>query len=115
MGYFKSNQKIKEKVKLVEKRKPDYYDNLDKTYLKIWNLLESGLKNRDAPFHIPVFICDFEKKSDGRIVVLRGIDKAGKKIRFHTDKRSNKIKFLKSNSTSSLLFYDKVEKVQFNS
>ena len=112
MGYFKSNQKIKEKVKLVEKRKPDYYDNLDKTYLKIWNLLESGLKNRDAPFHIPVFICDFEKKSDGRIVVLRGIDKAGKKIRFHTDKRSNKIKFLKSNSTSSLLFYDKVEKVQ---
>ena len=96
----------------MEKRKPDYYDNLDKTYLKIWSLLDSGLKNRNAPFHIPVFICGFKDKSDGRIVVLRGVDKSNKKIRFHTDVRSNKIKFLKSNSSGTLLFYDKAEKVQ---
>ena len=96
----------------MEQRKPDYYDNLDKTYLKIWSLLDSGLKNRNAPFHIPVFICGFKDKSDGRIVVLRGVDKSKKKIRFHTDVRSNKVKFLKSNSSGTLLFYDKAEKVQ---
>ena len=112
MGHIKSYQKIEKKVKLVEKHKPDYYDNLEKTYLKIWGLLESGLKNRDAPFHIPVFICCYKDESDGRIIVLRGVDKKEKKIRFHTDIRSNKVKFLKSNSNGALLFYDKIEKIQ---
>ena len=44
--------------------KPDYYNDLDKIYLKIWNLLDLGLKNRNAPFHIPVFICGNEDKFD---------------------------------------------------
>ena len=77
----------------MQKNKPDYYNNLDKVYVKIWDLLNVSLKNRNAPFHIPVFICGFKDKSDGRIVVLRGVDKSKKKIRFHTDVRSNKVKF----------------------
>ena len=94
------------------KNKPDYYNDLDKVYLKIWNLLKIGLQNRDLPFHIPVFICADKKKSDGRIVVLRGIDEKEKKIWFHSDIRSNKIKILKSNPEGALLFYDKNEKIQ---
>ena len=96
----------------MQKNKPDYYNDLDKVYLKIWELLKIGLKNRDLPFHIPVFICGDKIKSDGRIVVLRGIDEKEKKIWFHSDIRSNKVKILKSNSESSLLFYDKSEKIQ---
>jgi len=96
----------------VQKNKPDYYNDLDKVYLKIWDLLKIGLKNRDLPFHIPVFICGNKNKSDGRIVVLRGVDEKEKKIWFHSDIRSNKIKILKSNSEASLLFYDKNEKIQ---
>jgi len=96
----------------VNKNKPVYYNDLDKTYLKIWNLLDLGLKNRNAPFHIPVFICNNKNKSEGRIVVLRGVDEKEKKIKFHSDIRSNKIKALKSNPESSLLFYDKIEKIQ---
>ena len=92
--------------------KPDYYNDLDKIYLKIWDLLENGFKNRNAPYHIPVFISGNQNKFDGKIVVLRGIDKKEKKIWFHSDIRSNKIKTLKSNSQASLLFYDKSEKVQ---
>ena len=92
--------------------KPDYYNDLEKTYSKIWNLLEEGLKNRDSSFHIPVFICGVENSFDGRIIVLRGINKLEKKIHFHTDIRSNKVKFLKLNSKSTLLFYDKIEKIQ---
>ena len=96
----------------MQKNKPDYYNDLDKVYLKIWDLLKIGLKNRDLPFHIPVFICGNKNKSDGRIVVLRGVDEKEKKIWFHSDIRSNKIKILKSNSEASLLFYDKNEKIQ---
>ncbi len=95
----------------MQKNKPDYYNDLDKVYLKIWNLLKIGLQNRDLPFHIPVFICADKKKSDGRIVVLRGIDEKEKKIGFHSDIRSNKIKILKSNPEGALLFYDKNEKI----
>jgi 3-hydroxyisobutyrate dehydrogenase len=96
----------------VEKNKPDYYNDLDEVYFKIWDLLSSGLKNRNAPFHIPVFICGNKDKSDGRIVVLRGVDKKEKKIWFHADIRSNKIKILKSYPKATLLFYDKHEKIQ---
>ena len=90
--------------------RPDYYDDLDKTYLKIWDLLRLGLSNRDAPFHIPVFICGKDKNIDGRIVVLRGINQANKKIWFHTDIRSNKIKILKTYPLASMIFYDKKKK-----
>ena len=96
----------------MQKYKPDYYNDLDKVYSKIWNLLNLGLQNRDAPFHIPVFICGNDDKFEGRIVVLRGINEKEKKIWFHSDIRSNKIKILKSNSEASLLFYDKSEKIQ---
>jgi len=96
----------------VQNKKPDYYNDLDKVYLKIWDLLKIGLQNRDLPFHIPVFICSSKDKSDGRIVVLRGIDEKERKIWFHSDIRSNKIKILKSNPKGTLLFYDKSEKIQ---
>jgi len=96
----------------VQKNKPDYYNDLDKVYLKIWELLKVGLENRDLPFHIPVFICGDKNKFDGRIVVLRGVEEKEKKIWFHSDIRSNKIKILKSNPESTFLFYDKNEKIQ---
>ena len=96
----------------MQKYKPDYYNDLDKVYSKIWDLLYSGLQNRNAPFHIPVFICGNKNLSDGRVVVLRGVDKKEKKIWFHSDIRSNKIKILKSNPKATLLFYDKSEKIQ---
>ena len=92
--------------------RPNYYNDLDKVYLKIWNLLEDGLADRNAPFHIPIFICGKNESFDGRIVVLRGVSKKDKKIWFHSDIRSNKIKLLKTNPLSSLLFYDKSEKIQ---
>jgi len=96
----------------VPKNKPDYYNDLNKVYLKIWDLLKISLQNRDLPFHLPVFICSYKNKSDGRIVVLRGVDEKEKKIWFHSDIRSNKIKILKFNPEANLLFYDKSEKIQ---
>ena len=61
-------------------KKSDFYNSLDKIYLKIWELLETGLSNRDLPFHIPVFICGHDSNADGRMVVLRGISKKDKNL-----------------------------------
>ena len=38
--------------------KPNYYNDLDNIYLKIWDLLEKGLADRNSSFHIPVFITE---------------------------------------------------------
>ena len=92
--------------------KPDFYNDLDKIYLKIWDLLKTGLSDRDAPFHIPVFICGHDINIEGRMVVLRGINKKDKKLWFHSDIRSKKIASLKTKPMASLLFYDKEEKIQ---
>ena len=92
--------------------KPDYYNDLDKIFIKIWHLLNLGLANRDAPFHIPTFICGFNENFDGRKVVLRGVDEKKSTLWFHSDIRSRKIEVLKSNPKCSLLFYDKFEKIQ---
>ena len=96
----------------MQKNKPDYYNDIDKVYSRIWKLLNSGLLNRDAPFHIPIFICGKENSFDGRIVVLRGVNEKEKKIWFHADVRSNKVKILKYSPRATFLFYDKIEKVQ---
>ena len=96
----------------MQLHKSEYYNNLDKTYLKIWNLLEMGLAKRDASFHLPVFINGSQNIIDGRIVVLRGISEKERKIWFHSDIRSKKVKIIKSNSQANLLFYDKSEKIQ---
>ena len=92
--------------------KPSFYNDLDKTYSKIWALLDKGLSDRDNPLHIPVFICGKDNDYDGRIVVLRGLDKVSKSLSFHTDIRSNKIKILRNNTKGIFLFYDKKEKIQ---
>ncbi len=96
----------------MQKVKPDYYNDIDKVYLKIWDLLSLGLSNRNLPFHLPIFICGHDNSFDGRIVVLRGVSEKDHNIWFHSDIRSNKIKILKNNQKSTLLFYDKNEKIQ---
>ena len=75
-------------------------------------MLELGFTNRDSSFHLPVFICGDNKNFGGRVVVLRGANKLQKKLWFHTDIRSKKIKILKNNTKVSFLFYDKSEKIQ---
>ena len=96
----------------MQKEIPDFYNDLDKVYLKIWDLLKSGLLDRDSEYHLPVFICGEGKSFDGRTVVLRGVDKKNKILWFHTDIRSKKIKILKTNPNGSFVFYNKKEKIQ---
>ena len=96
----------------MQKELPDFYNYLDKVYLKIWDRLSSGLLDRDSDYHLPVFICGEGKVFDGRTVVLRGFDEKNKILWFHADIRSKKIKILRINPNGSFLFYDKKKKIQ---
>ena len=96
----------------MQKEVPDFYNDLNKVYLKIWDLLQAGLLDRDSEYHLPIFICGKDKVFDGRTVVLRGIDNKNKILWFHTDIRSKKIEILKANPSGSFLFYDKEKKIQ---
>ena len=40
----------------MHKNIPNYYNNLDKVYFKIWDLLCHGSVNRNSSFHLPIFI-----------------------------------------------------------
>ena len=96
----------------MQKNKPEYYNNIDKVYIKIWDLLKVGLLDRNSALHIPVFTCGEKNNFDSRIIVLRGVEQKNRSIWFHSDIRSKKIKILENNSKGNFLFYDKSEKIQ---
>ena len=91
---------------------PAYYENLEEIQNKYWSMLDDAVTNRGSPFRIPVFICSHQDEVDGRIVVLRKSDRSNNLLQFHTDLRSPKVNILKRNKNSSLVFYDKGEKIQ---
>ncbi len=75
-------------------------------------MLTDAVTNRSSPFRIPVFSCGSEDNIESRIVVLRKSDEQNNLVQFHSDIRSDKIKILEKNPNSSMLFYDKDEKIQ---
>ena len=91
---------------------PAYYEDFNEIKKKIWLMLEDAVSNRNSQFRIPTFICGFNSDINGRIVVLRKVDRQNNLVQFHSDIRSDKIAKLKSNKNASMLFYDKEEKIQ---
>ena len=75
-------------------------------------MLTDAVTNRSSPFRIPVFSCGSKDNIESRIVVLRKSDEQNNLVQFHSDIRSDKIKILEKNPNSSMLFYDKDEKIQ---
>ena len=74
---------------------PAYYEDLAKIQNKYWSMLEDAVTNRSSPFRIPVFMCSNNDEIDGRIVVLRKVDRQNNLVQFHSDIRSDKIEILK--------------------
>ena len=90
----------------------NYYENFEEIEKKLWNLLVRAVNDRKSEFRNPVFICGNNLDADGRVVVLRKADPDNNFIQFHSDIRSSKINIIKRNSSCSLLFYGKQEKIQ---
>tara|TARA_Y100000590_G_scaffold468594_1_gene651960 strand:- start:1786 stop:2391 length:606 start_codon:yes stop_codon:yes gene_type:complete len=92
---------------------PKINENFQSIFKDIKYLLFNATKNRNHPFHTPVFSNISDKNIvENRLVVLRKFDDKKMIINFHTDFRSPKIKGIEKNSNSSFLFYDPEIKIQ---
>lgn len=79
---------------------------------QIWLLLEQSVKNAKSAFHQAYVATIHNNLPEQRTIVLRNINIDEKKLRFHTDIRSEKIKHLQNNRSLSWLFYDTELKLQ---
>lgn len=92
---------------------PDYYDDLDLSFSKAWDLIEPGATKRTSPAHTPVVgSVDASGIAQLRVMVLREANRDSRLLRFHTDSRSTKISDFRNNSCVSILMYDPTEKLQ---
>ncbi|MEN0067405.1 MAG: pyridoxamine 5'-phosphate oxidase [Myxococcota bacterium] len=82
---------------------------LEATLDQAWQLLTRGVGDRRHGFHWPVVCSHHQGEAHGRIVVLRGIDRAAREVWFHTDRRSAKLDQLDG---LSWVFYDPKSRVQ---
>ena len=96
----------------MRKEEPEFYNNKNLILDEIWALLSKGVTDRKEDFRLPVVVLNSKQGPDARIVVLRGAYKEQNILRFHTDIRSEKIKFIKNNNKIYFLFYNKERKIQ---
>ncbi len=94
-------------------RLPDFYEDAEKSLAEAWRLIEEGVRNRRSPFHTPVVAtCGLDGCPQSRIVVLRDGDRDARTLRFHTDRRSQKVAEINRDARATMLFFDPVAKVQ---
>mgnify|MGYP001401037637 FL=1 len=88
-------------------------ESLDLALENALNKLKRAVKKRNDDFHLlNVVTVDDQNKPNTRNVVLRDFSFENLTIRFHTDKRSSKIKDIKINKSICLIGYDKKAKLQ---
>ena len=88
------------------------YSDPVEIYNQIWSLLEEGVQDRNSPFHTPTLVTLDGNNPAARTLVLRDTNKKTKTLRFHTDKRSKKIKQINSNPSAVIHAYSQQEKLQ---
>ncbi|MEM7280697.1 MAG: pyridoxamine 5'-phosphate oxidase family protein [Pseudomonadota bacterium] len=90
------------------------FDGIDGSDLPgvVWDLLESGVRERRHPFHTPILGNASGDLIEVRTVVLRFADAAQRALHCHTDIRSPKVEGIRENPTVSLLFYDAGTRIQ---
>lgn len=94
-------------------KNPDYYDDLNLSFEKAWDVIENGLKDRHSPAHAPVVgTVDEDGAPQMRIMILRDVCRDTRTLRFNTDARSQKITQMRVNGATSILIYDVAAKVQ---
>lgn len=92
---------------------PEYYDDLNLSFAKAWDLIEPGASKRTSPAHTPVVgSVDRSGLAQLRVMVLREADRHLRRLRFHTDCRSSKVEDFSTSNRISVLMYDAAEKLQ---
>ncbi len=92
---------------------PDFYDDLSGSLVHAWRMLVRGVADRRSPCHAPtVATIGSDGRPRLRTVILRGADPENWTLRFHTDRRSDKVRELGEDHRISLLAYDPGAKIQ---
>ena len=88
------------------------FDSKSEIKEKAFDVLKDGVKNRDSLFHTLTLSTFDGECIDSRVMVLREFNEKERRLRFHTDARSKKIKDLGISQVSSVIGYDPVQKIQ---
>ncbi|WP_052340805.1 pyridoxamine 5'-phosphate oxidase family protein [Salinarimonas rosea] len=92
---------------------PAFANDLDAMRAHAWRQLARGVEDRRSPFHAPtVATVGLDGRPRLRTVVLRGVEPARARLRFHTDTRSEKVAELRRDARIALHAYDPVAKLQ---
>ena len=73
------------------------YSTLDSVLTHVWGELEAAAEVPDHPYRRLTFGTVHEQAPDLRTVIVRRADGANRRLQFHTDRRSQKVKALRQN------------------
>lgn len=91
----------------------DFYNDLEASFAEARRLIEPGATDRRSEAHCPsVATLDANGLPSQRVMILRHVDWAARKLRFHTDARSTKTLTLSERKAASVLFYLPEAKIQ---
>lgn len=94
-------------------REPSYYNDLELSLARAWDLIEEGAAKRTNAAHTPVVATvDGQGNPKQRVMVLRSANRTTRQLRFHTDRRSVKVAEIGDGRPASLLIYDPLQKLQ---
>lgn len=92
---------------------PDFYDDLALSLAQLRHVVEEGVTNRHSAAHHPIVAnVDCTGAPQQRVLILRGCDWSNRQLRFHTDRRSDKIVQYGERAGTSVLIYDEPAKLQ---
>ena len=92
---------------------PAYYDSLEASLAKSWQLLVAGITDRRCAFNTPVVAgIDLHGKPTARTMILRGVAAESRTLIFYSDIRATKIAEWRDRSDVCVIAYDDREKIQ---
>jgi hypothetical protein len=101
------------KIDRADQKLPHYYNHLSACLATAWCLLERGAKDRNSPFHtLTLATVAANGAPDARTLVLRGVCSKTNRLRFHTDRRTQKLEHLRHDPRCTVLGYDPAAKLQ---
>ena len=93
--------------------RPAFADDISASLQEAFRLLADAVPNRRSPLHTPTIAnLDETGAPSLRTVVLRGFDADARRLRFHTDRRSDKARGIARDPRVMMHFYDAALHIQ---
>ena len=90
----------------------NFFSDLDKGELKIWDLLAQGVVNKKSKFHTPTLSTVNGNMINSRTIILRKVDNKTKMLFFYSDSRSRKVLNIIQNNNVTVHLYEPRFKLQ---